>query len=822
MAAYRRSPPHRRSVDRDRTVAAPRDPKPERLTRRGAITINGAAVRGPQGRAGHRRGRAGRGVHPALLLPPAHDVGRDVPDVPRRGRHRPRPGAAAVVHDRRWRPDMKVDTESPTTKRAQEGMLELLLANHPLDCPVCDKGGECPLQDQAFSHGPGREPLRRGEAPLREADPDQRPGAARPRALHPVRPLHALRRRGRRRPADPLHPAAATRPQVMTFPDEPFTSYFSGNTVQICPVGALTATPYRFKARPWDLAESESTCTTCSVGCRITVQSSRDQLVRYLGVDSDAGQLGLAVRPGPLRLRGRQLAGAPQPPPLVRGEPAVVERGARRRCRRHPHDARRRRVPARSRVLGGARGTNEDAFAWARLADALGVDRDAQLGDGLPAAVARPAAGHDRRGDRRADDRAARPRSQGGAAASSTCACAHAAEKRTTRIIELTPTATGLSSYAWRSLRVEAGGAAAVTRSAVDARTCASSSPRGPVVIVAGRGNLAESAAAAAASLRAAYDAVAAVQPDVKVLPALRRGNVVGALQLGLRPRPTAGTPSASCRPPPPARSTCLVLLGADPVTDCPDADLGRRGVEGAAVVVAIDTFLTDSAQLADVVLAGRRVRREGRLHHQPRGPGHRGRPAGHRRRHGAAPTGWSPPSWPTASVTRTSPPSSATSTRSPTRSPSTVAGVPRRDARRAGRQRRGRARRRRARPGGRRRAREFLRRRPQQLRLSTRGEPQAVRPRRRHRQRAVARVARRRPARLRQPGRRSTRSAHRSAATCGSSAPRARSCSHSPPATTVPRGTVLVAVQPRRRGRGDRRRSSTSSVGATDVRIEA
>ena len=57
--------------------------------------------------------------------------------------------------------------------------------------------------------------------------------------------------------------------------------------MQICPVGALTATPYRFKARPWDLAESESTCTTCSVGCRITVQSSRDELVRYLGVDSD-------------------------------------------------------------------------------------------------------------------------------------------------------------------------------------------------------------------------------------------------------------------------------------------------------------------------------------------------------------------------------------------------------------------------------------------------------------------------------------------------------------------------------------------------------
>jgi NADH-quinone oxidoreductase subunit G len=75
--------------------------------------------------------------------------------------------------------------------------------------------------------------------------------------------------------------------QVMTFPDEPFSSYFSGNTVQICPVGALTAKPYRFKARPWDLEQVESTCTTCSVGCRTVVQSSRDELVRYQGVDID-------------------------------------------------------------------------------------------------------------------------------------------------------------------------------------------------------------------------------------------------------------------------------------------------------------------------------------------------------------------------------------------------------------------------------------------------------------------------------------------------------------------------------------------------------
>src|SRR5215208_2203024 len=183
-------------------------------------------------------------------------------------------------------PDMKVATDSPIAKRAQEGMIELLLANHPLDCPVCDKGGECPLQDQAFSHGPGEsryvEEKRHFEKPI------------------PISDLVVLDRErcilcdrctrfADEVAGDPLisFTYRGNETQVLTFPDSPFSSYFSGNTVQICPVGALLARPYRFKARPWDLEQVESTCTTCAVGCRMVLQSSRDRLVRYLGVDSD-------------------------------------------------------------------------------------------------------------------------------------------------------------------------------------------------------------------------------------------------------------------------------------------------------------------------------------------------------------------------------------------------------------------------------------------------------------------------------------------------------------------------------------------------------
>src|SRR5690606_22885325 len=152
--------------------------------------------------------------------------------------------------------------ETDTVKRAQEGVLELLLTNHPLDCPVCDKGGECPLQDQAMTHGPGEsrfiEEKRHYEKPIAISDlvlldrercvlcdrctrfADEVAGA---------KLIHFTHR--------------GSQPRVLTCPDEPFASYFSGNTVQICPVGALASKPYRFTARPWDLEQVESTCQSC-------------------------------------------------------------------------------------------------------------------------------------------------------------------------------------------------------------------------------------------------------------------------------------------------------------------------------------------------------------------------------------------------------------------------------------------------------------------------------------------------------------------------------------------------------------------------------
>ncbi|HEX8581761.1 MAG TPA: 2Fe-2S iron-sulfur cluster-binding protein, partial [Acidimicrobiales bacterium] len=181
---------------------------------------------------------------------------------------------------------MKVDTRSAVTKKAQDAVLEFLLINHPLDCPVCDKGGECPLQDQTMAYGPGEsrfvEEKRHFEKPIPISN-----------LVYLDRERCILCDRCTRFAGEVAGDAFISflerggQTEVNTFPDHPFASYFSGNTVQICPVGALTAAPFRFRARPWDMEAAESTCTVCAVGCRITIESSRDQVLRYQGVDVD-------------------------------------------------------------------------------------------------------------------------------------------------------------------------------------------------------------------------------------------------------------------------------------------------------------------------------------------------------------------------------------------------------------------------------------------------------------------------------------------------------------------------------------------------------
>jgi NADH-quinone oxidoreductase subunit G len=494
-----------------------------------------------------------------------------------------------------------VRTDTEQVRRAQEGMLELLLVNHPLDCPVCDKGGECPLQDQAMSHGPGEsrylEAKRHFEKPIPLSD-----------LVNLDRERCILCDRCTRF-ADEVAGDRLIRfvsrgndTQVLTFPDEPFVSYFSGNTVQICPVGALTAQPYRFKARPWDLSLRESTCTTCSVGCRVVVQSSRDEVLRYQGIDSDPvnwswmcdrGRFDFQAIHSEYRLTR----------PLVNLESGLVETSwntALRAAASMVNDALAAGGADSIAILGGARGSNEDAYAWAQLADAIGTPwRDAQLGDGLPAGIlglpratiddcARAATVVLLAPDLKEELPVLHLRLR------------DAAESRTTRIIEFATHETGMAPSVWRSVRYEPGGQAGAVAKALADPEISEQLASGDVVIVAGRANLAESADATVAALQRLLDAL----PSARVLPALRRGNVVGALQLGLAPTAADRDALASLRAAAEGRIELLVLLGADPLSDCPDADLARRAIAGARRVLSVDTFASASSQHADVVLA--------------------------------------------------------------------------------------------------------------------------------------------------------------------------------------------------------------------------
>ncbi len=165
---------------------------------------------------------------------------------------------------------MEVVTTSDKVRKAQNGVLEFLLVNHPLDCPVCDKGGECPLQDQTLAYGPGEsrfvEEKRHWAKPIALSDLVL---LDRERCIQCGRCVRFAAEIAGEPQIDFL--ARGDTVEVNVFSGHRFTSYFSGNTVQICPVGALTATPYRFAARPWDLDQVESTCTTCAFGCRVAV-----------------------------------------------------------------------------------------------------------------------------------------------------------------------------------------------------------------------------------------------------------------------------------------------------------------------------------------------------------------------------------------------------------------------------------------------------------------------------------------------------------------------------------------------------------------------
>ena len=200
------------------------------------------------------------------------------------GQRKPMASCTTVATD-----DMVVRTQltSEAADKAQHGVMELLLINHPLDCPMCDKGGECPLQNQAMSNG--REDSRFTDVKRTFAKPINISSEVlldRERCI-----LCARCTRFSEQIAGDIFIDMQERgalQQVGIYANEPFDSYFSGNTVQICPVGALTGTAYRFRARPFDLVSTPSACEHCAAGCDQRADHRRGKVMRRLAGDDPA------------------------------------------------------------------------------------------------------------------------------------------------------------------------------------------------------------------------------------------------------------------------------------------------------------------------------------------------------------------------------------------------------------------------------------------------------------------------------------------------------------------------------------------------------
>ncbi|MDA2978855.1 MAG: NADH-quinone oxidoreductase subunit NuoG [Actinomycetota bacterium] len=522
---------------------------------------------------------------------------------------------------------MVVDTESVVVKKAQEGVLEFLLINHPLDCSVCDKGGECPLQDQTYAHGPGEsrfiETKRTFKKPIPISDVvllDRERCVLCDRCVRVADdiagdPLITFNERG-------------NSTQILTFPNEPFSSYFSGNTVQVCPVGALTSVDYRFRARPWDLEKVSSVSLRDTMHSSVEIHTTRGKVVRVYGADNDHvndGWLSDKDRFSFATLHSEDRVTTP----LVRNGdsfdkiswPEAIEMVASRLGAFLGQEV---------GSIGGANSTNEEAYTLGKfMRSVVGTPHiDAQVGDGLKphlAAAVTPRALIQ-------DLESVSTVFVWGPDLKETLPVMYLRVRKAVRngakLVVIHPASTGLDSIATHVVRYRAGSGQDTLRKLASgegelagvAETLAS----GSVVTLFGRASIAEDP-----GLAESVAAYARGLDGPGLIPLLGRGNTFGALDMGLAPNLLPGRVSTSdekgsssiedawgLMPVGAGRDSmgmlaalrsgdmkALVLVGSDPVRDCPDPGLAVEALEAADFVVAFDAFLTDSSRLADLVL---------------------------------------------------------------------------------------------------------------------------------------------------------------------------------------------------------------------------
>jgi len=555
-----------------------------------SVTINGRAVKAEKNR---------------LLIDVAEELGVFVPRfcyhpgmksvavcrmclVQIEGMPKLMPACATPVAD-----EMVVNTVSEDAVDAQQGMLEFLLINHPLDCPICDRAGECPLQDQTYAHGPGSsryiEQKRTYEKALEISDLVV---LDRERCVLCWRCVRFADEIAGDRFIQLVDRGPGT--QILTFSDEPFDSYFSGNTIQICPVGALTSKPYRFVSRPWDLQTAPSVCSYCSVGCPISNESRAGKLVRCQALPNervndfwtcDKGRYAYHYVDSEDRLKT----------PLVREDDRFVAASWASALEQVTDKLKDAKVG----VIAGGHLTTEDAFAISRLARKTlkTKDIDSRLQDGgAPYEVFIEV---------------------GGAAGSSATIDDL---DRAKNIVWIGPDPKEVVPVLYLRLRkavIDSGAQLTVvsprrhslhalaTNVLSDAGQLSDLTIEDAVVCwgPSSPGRDETDLARAAAEL--------ATRTGGKILVCPPHAGSQGMLDMGVHPGLEPGYQVVS----EPGRDTraileaaaageldVLLIFGADPIADFPDADLARRALESEVFTVVVELLPTETVERADVV----------------------------------------------------------------------------------------------------------------------------------------------------------------------------------------------------------------------------
>lgn len=507
------------------------------------------------------------------------------------------PACATPVDD-----GMNVNTVDPEAVDAQRDMLEFLLINHPLDCPICDRAGECPLQDQTLAHGPGStryiEPKRTYEKAL---EISELVVLDRERCVLCWRCVRFSDEIAGDRFIQLVDRGAGT--QILTFNEEPFDSYFSGNTIQICPVGALTSKPYRFVSRPWDLETAPSVCNYCSVGCPMTNESRSGKMVRVQALPNeqvndfwmcDKGRFGYHFVSDEDRLDN----------PLIRGDEDAFETTTWGRA--YAAIAERLEGKERIGVIAGGHLTTEDAYGISRLAREVlkTKDIDSRIQDTGAAYEAalnvHGAAGSSARLD---DLDAAKTIVYVGADPKETLPVLYlrirgAVTDGNADLVVVSPREMSLDTIAHDVHRCAPGGEAAIVSSL---------SLENDVVCVWGP-------ASPGRDERAVADAIAklAASTGGKLLVCPPHAGSQGMIDMGVYPSLGPGY----TRLDDPGRDTraileaaaageldALFLFGADVLRDFPERELAQKALESGTFTVVVELFATETATHADVLL---------------------------------------------------------------------------------------------------------------------------------------------------------------------------------------------------------------------------